>query len=224
MKLEPVLISIVIPAWKELEIQGLVNRYTSLQNVEVIVVLGEDDNVTPLPSGCVVIRGERGRAFQMNCGAKKSRGQIILFLHADTYVLPESFDSVRKSMEDRQHSIGCYSLELKPANFWIWLVSKVANIRTKVFKLPYGDQAIFLRKCDFVKIGGYNNEPILEDVLLVKAAKQIGRLVILQHLATSSSRRWYKEGMYFTTLRNWGTMIAFVLGVSPHTLAKLFKR
>jgi hypothetical protein len=220
----PALISIVIPAWREPEIQRQVNRYSSLSNVEVVVALGEGDDITTIPKGAVVARGERGRARQMNNGARSSKGAILIFLHADTDAPTDSFDLIRQTLADSQNSIGCFKLELAPANFWIWLVSRVANIRTKVLGSPYGDQALFLRRDDFEQMGGFRNEPILEDVLLVKEAKKRGRLVILPHYAKSSSRRWYERGMYSTTFRNWAIMVAFALGVSPGRLVKLFKR
>jgi hypothetical protein len=100
----------------------------------------------------------------------------------------------------------------------------VANLRSRLTRIPYGDQAIFIRASYFRSIGGFKEIPIMEDVDLMRRIKRKGwRIVIFQEPVITSARRWEKEGLLFGTLRNWFLMTLFLCGVSPERLARFYR-
>ncbi len=217
-------ISIIVPAWNEKNLDVITSLYTNLPGVEVICALAKGDDVTPEPGGTVVVRTVKGRAAQMNAGAKLASGDILLFLHADTVITQESLLAVREVLQLPYVAGGAYRLKIDSPSAWLQMVSFVANIRSLVFKAPYGDQALFLSKKLFDKIGGYRDTPILEDVMLVKQIRKRGKLKIINEYAVTSGRRWHGRGMARSTLVNWAIMLGYYMGVSPQKLVKTFKR
>ncbi len=218
----PEIISIIIPAWEEKDIGRVVRRLAKTPDVELIVALARGDEKTPEPGlGKVAISG-KGRALQMNAGASLASGDILLFLHADTSISPESLANVRKALGPPDVAGGSYRLKIDSNNLWLKLVSAVTNIRTRILDLPYGDQAIFLRRKIFEEIGGYQQTPILEDVLLVEAIKKIGSMALLNDYAVTSARKWLRKGMVKNSARNWAIITAYLLGAAPEKLAKWF--
>ncbi|MCZ6873641.1 MAG: TIGR04283 family arsenosugar biosynthesis glycosyltransferase [bacterium] len=170
-----------------------------------------------------VLDAPQGRARQMNAGARQSQGHVLLFLHADTQLPPGGLDSIRVVM--RQHDItgGAFRLNLTPPTLGLRLVAWGANLRTRIGRLPYGDQALFIRRSLFKKIGGYADTPFLEDVQLVKALRQNGKLAIIPQAVMTSGRRWQDEGLIYTTVRNNVLMLLYGLGVSPATLKRWYR-
>lgn len=156
----------------------------------------------------------------MNAGAALASGDILLFLHADTLISGESLDNVRKALDLPNVAGGSYRLKLESDNLWLKLVSAVANVRTSLLGLPYGDQAIFLRRKTFEEIGGYQLAPILEDMILVAAIKKLGALALLDDYAVSSARKWISNGMLKNTMRNWAIVGSYLLGANPEKIDK----
>jgi len=219
-----VTISIIIPAWKEKNLDNIANLYKDMPGVEVICALARGDDVTPEPGGTMIVRAAKGRAAQMNAGAGLASGDILLFLHADTVITQESLSVVREVLQLPPVAGGAYMLKIDSPSAWLWLVSVVANIRSRVFSAPYGDQALFVSREWFDKIGGYQDTPILEDVMLVEQIRNRGKLKIIDEYAITSARRWRERGMVRSTLVNWAIMLGYYLGVSPDKLVKTFKR
>ncbi len=217
-------ISIVIPAWKEKNIERHMRWITNARGVELIMALADGDDVTPAPDSIKVTRTCKGRASQMNAGASLATGDIVLFLHADTSITPESLNKVRDAMNRPGVAGGAYRLKIDSDSLWLKLVAAAANIRSRVLCLPYGDQALFLRRKTFQMIGGYENIPIMEDVRLVSAIKKSGSLTLIDDFAVTSAHAWRKRGMVMNTARNWAIMLAYLLGATPEKLAEWFKR
>jgi len=190
--------------------------------VELIVALAREDDKTPEPGSAKVAISGKGRALQMNAGALIASGDILLFLHADTFISLESLSNVRQALSAPDVAGGSYKLRIDSNNLWLKLVSAIANLRSIALGLPYGDQAIFLRRKTFEEIGGYRQTPILEDVLLVEAIKKMGRLALLDDYAVTSPRKWLREGMVGNTARNWAIMAAYLLGFAPEKINKWF--
>ncbi|MCI0529087.1 MAG: hypothetical protein L0Y56_16750, partial [Nitrospira sp.] len=103
------------------------------------------------------------------------------------------------------------------------LIALGANLRTKVLKVPYGDQGIFIKKKIFDQLGGFPEIPLMEDIALVQQMKKIGSIKILPQRVLTSSRRWKKEGLLYTTLRNWTLALLYATGVSPNKLYKWYQ-
>ncbi len=118
---------------------------------------------------------------------------------------------------------GAFDLGIRSEKFIFRLIESAASLRSRATRIPFGDQAIFVRKDYFDKIGGYQDIPIMEDVEIMKRIRKRGdKIVILHQRVHTSSRRWEKEGILRCTLRNWLLQVLYLLGVSPHRFSKLY--
>jgi hypothetical protein len=144
----------------------------------------------------------------------------LVFLHADTH-LPKSFARlIWRALADPKVAFGAFSLAIHPSSPVLNLVAAMANIRSRLLKLPYGDQALFLRRSTYFQIGGFRPWPIMEDVDLVQRLNRVGAFKLVGTPVMTSARRWQKERPVYTTLRNWSLIVRYFLGVSPGALAR----
>jgi rSAM/selenodomain-associated transferase 2 len=165
-----------------------------------------------------------GRGVQMNAGAKMASGKILLFLHCDTRLPENGLNAVKKHMKKFSVKAGAFDLSIDGTGFSYRILEKAASFRSRITRIPYGDQAIFIRKDYFFHIGQYKNIPIMEDVeLMVRIKKYKGKLKILNLNTSTSPRRWEKEGKIYCTLRNWTILTLFFMGTSPEKLAAIYK-
>lgn len=242
-KLNTPKISIIIPTLNEAKnIQATLDTIHIAKNVEVIIVDGgsEDDTVAIVKQYCkqnaqskslkdiAVISGYRGRALQMNAGAAAATGEILLFLHADTR-LPAEFDMmVRKIFSTPKITskivAGAFTLKIDAKGIGLRLVEWGVKLRSHLWQMPYGDQAIFLKKQTFEKIGGFPELPIMEDFELVRRLQKVGKITTINVPAVTSARRWLQKGIFQTTLINQIVIIAYFLGVSPQRLRSLYRQ
>lgn len=223
-------ISIVIPALNE---QAVINETIEHirglplgETVEIIVVDGgdkaetvgviTDHNVRCLSSG-------RGRGAQMNRGAFTARGEIILCLHADTRLPTNGLRNIVSAMDDAHLSAGAFDLEISAKGKAYRVIERVASLRSRLTGIPYGDQAIFVRRDYFKSLGGYKELPIMEDVDLMRRIKKDGGKVgFIPEKVKTSARRWEREGVIRCTCRNWAIMLLYLLGVPPERLVNWY--
>jgi rSAM/selenodomain-associated transferase 2 len=159
----------------------------------------------------------------MNRAAECSRGELLLFLHADT-ILPEGFAAqVRQTLRNPGIALGAFRLSIEGKGTLLRVVERTANWRSLLLSAPYGDQALFLRRETFVELGGFRPIPIMEDYDLVLRARRLGRVKILPQAVRTSARRWNRLGVLRTTLVNWLLVGGFHLGVPPDRLARWYK-
>jgi rSAM/selenodomain-associated transferase 2 len=224
-------ISIVIPVLDEVErINCSIEKVLSQKggkNCEVIVVDG-DPNGETINAIChrdvITAISEKGRAKQMNVGASLARGEILLFLHADTELPPLGLEQIIGTLADERYVGGAFDLGVDSDNFWIKAIVARTRIRSRLTRIPYGDQAIFVRKKYFEEIGGFRDIPFLEDAEFMRRIKKRGdEIFILRDRVKTSARRWKKEGIGYTTLRNMLVVVLYRLGVSPQKLAKYYR-
>ena len=223
--------SIIIPVYHEAAIiQPLIPILIGLadaENVEIIVVDGDPDGgtirvvndtrITTLVAG-------KGRAIQMNHGAAAARGDILVFLHADTLLPPCGLRFIREALENTIPVGGAFDLGIRSGKRAYRVIEKMVYYRTRLTKIPYGDQAIFIYRDLFLKIKGYKQIPIMEDIDLMRRLKVDGyRITIIPHPVQTSPRRWEREGIVRCTLRNWILATLYLLGVSPAELAKYYR-
>ncbi|MBI1390599.1 MAG: glycosyltransferase [bacterium] len=221
-------ISIIIPTLNEGErIGDLLSRLKHVSGVEIIVADGGSTDETRTVSrryGALVVTSPLGRGRQMNAGANRASGDILLFLHADTR-LPSDFPSlVRQGLEHPNTVAGAFRFRLDDRSPMLAVVEWLTNLRCLVQSEPYGDQALFMCAAIFHEMGGYPDTPILEDVILVRRLKRRGRITILKQYAVTSSRRWKRLGIMTTFLFHRMVMLAYALGVQPSTIARWLKR
>lgn len=171
-----------------------------------------------------IISKKSGRAVQMNAGAKITKGNLLLFLHADTTLPKQAVGKMLKQLEDPSLACGAFSLGIQHPSKAYRLIEAVANLRTRITRLPYGDQAQFFKKDYFDRLGGFADIPLMEDVEIMQRVKRRkDRCRILSEKVFTSARRWEKEGILYCTLRNWMLITLYSLGVSPHRLAKFYR-
>ncbi|MBI1243263.1 MAG: glycosyltransferase [Nostoc sp. RI_552] len=221
-------ISIIIPTFNESEnIQAAIASTEPSINVELIVVDGgsKDNTVSIAQSlGVKVISSPPGRATQMNAGAIAATGDILLFLHADTR-LPSGFDDmIRTALQQPKSIAGAFCLRIDAPCWSLRWVEKGVTWRSRFCQMPYGDQAIFLTKEVFYKIGMFPNLPIMEDFQLIRRLKHTGKIIIIPVPVVTSARRWLKKGVLYTTMLNQIVIIAFFLGVSPRRISCWYRQ
>ena len=197
-------------------------------DLEVIVVDGGSrDRTRELASaaGAGLISSLPGRARQMNTGARAARGKVLLFLHADTR-LPQGFrDHVgRDPVRSGGGRPGPFNYRFTPPLPGLKTIERLANWRSKVLQLPYGDQALFLAAALFHSLGGYAELPIMEDLELIQRLRRCGRIAIAPIPVVSSSRRWQAEGIWKRTWKNQAVLIGYFGGVSTGHLARWYNR
>jgi rSAM/selenodomain-associated transferase 2 len=204
-----------------------VNRLDSDGNVEIIIVDGtpEKDTLTVIRSNHVIkISSEQGRAKQMNAGASIARGEILIFLHADTELPIHALRKIGSFIEQTEYVAGAFDLGIKSNKRIFKVIGTLSSLRSRLNRVPFGDQAIFLRKEYFNKIKGYKEIPLMEDVELLRRIKKSGdRIRIFHDRVMTSPRRWEKEGVIYCTLRNWTLQALYLLGVSPEKLTNFYK-
>ncbi len=219
------LLSVIIPCLNEEAVIAGTLRSVLAEEVEVIVVDGGSRDRTcaiALELGVQVVHTSAGRGVQMNQGAAVARGDLLLFLHADT-LLPEHylqyiFSCVRKPT----FAVGAFHLNLCGMRRRLSFISRMANVRSKWLGLVYGDQGLFMTKDLFESVGGYPETAIMEDFMLVQKMRAKGTIELANAEVQSSGRRWDKYGVWYPTLINQMVIVGFFLGLSPDVLAKIY--
>lgn len=221
------LFSVVVPVLGETaRINALVDNVRAAGYglaLEIIVVDGDAAGRTIRAidrQGVLGLTAPRGRGSQQNAGAAAATGDALLFLHADTRLPAGAFQAAAAILDGRAE-LGAFSLAIRSTNPLLRLIAAAATWRSRFFSLPYGDQALFLRRDIFEALGGFADIPVMEDVDLVRALRRAGGRVAVSPLSvTTSARRWRAGGILATTLRNLVLLLLFSLGVSPHRLAR----
>lgn len=218
-------ISVIIPALNEAaQIGSTLRHLEGAGAAEVIVVDGgsSDETVQIAESlGARVLRGPANRGMQQNLGAESATGEILLFLHADTRP-PDGFaGQVRAILDERGTIAGAFRFRLDASSFGFSLVERMVRLRSKLFSLPYGDQALFMSRQAFEKAGRFADLPVLEDFDLVRRLKRVGKIQLADSAAVTSARYWRERGVWQVTWRHQLCILGYYLGVSPSRLARL---
>ena len=220
-------ISIIIPVLNEAAIiQSTLENLLAYPDVEVIVVDGESQDNTPSiarAAGIKTIIVSGGRSAQMNAGAKIAQADILLFLHIDTS-LPDNFiELVVQTLQQPKVIAGAFELGIEGKKTSLRWIETLVKMRSHLFSLPYGDQAIFLTKQNFIKVGGFPQIPIMEDFELIQRLKRRGKIAIAPGTVITSGRRWQKLGVWKTTLINQLVIAGYYLGVPHDKLSRFYR-
>jgi rSAM/selenodomain-associated transferase 2 len=221
-------VSIVVPALDEAD--GIGRTLAGLAplraaGAEVIVVDGGSRDATrsiAAPLCDRVLVAPRGRASQMNAGARASRGEILVFLHADTRLPEGALPSIRAALAGGRHAWGRFDVRIEGRAPLLALVAATMNLRSRATGIATGDQAMFMRRAAFEAAGGFPAIPLMEDVALSKALKRISPPACVRDRVTTSGRRWERHGVVATVALMWRLRLAYALGVDPHRLARRY--
>lgn len=190
---------------------------------EIIVVDGgsSDRSVEVARARCdQLIEGQSGRARQMNAGAIVSSGEAIAFVHADT-IVPSTFArDIEVALTDARVAGGRFDLAFDIRGPTFDLVATMINLRSRIMRSATGDQAIFVRREVFDRLGGYADIDLCEDVDLMRRMRRVGRVACLRSRVITSARRWQRAGLVRTVLRMWLIKTLFLAGVSPAWLKR----
>ena len=220
------MISVIIPTLNEEKVLDKTLRHLKGAEVEMIISDGGSTDQTlhiARSSNLHVISSPAGRSHQLNKGAEASNGDILLFLHADT-LLPAHFTGhIVKTLENPGVAAGAFRLTVDDNRIIFRFIETGANIRSSLLQMPYGDQALFMKRKIFQKIGGFPSIPIMEDFAFVRMLRKEGRIQTLNEHVTTSARRWVSQGPIKTTLKNQCMIAGYLLGFSPGRLARFYR-
>lgn len=220
-------VSVIIPTLNEAEQLPLTLKQVAAgEPTEIIVADGgsHDDTLRIAQShGATVVSSPPNRARQMNAGAKAACGETFLFLHADTLLPANYCDAVRTALRSPDIVGGAFRFRIADPFPGRRLVESTTNLRSRLWRMPYGDQALFVRRWAFDELGGFPELPIMEDYEFVRRLRHLGRLAILNEAALTSGRRWQRLGFLRTTLINRLVIAGYHCGVRPAKLAALYR-
>ncbi len=223
----PVL-SIVIPALDE--VAGIVDMVRSLQDLRargVELVLADGGSVdgtcaSASPWVDAVCAAPRGRASQMNTGARVARADILLFLHADTR-LPTRADAHVRAAVAAGCCWGRFDVRIAGRPTLLPVIAALMNLRSRLSGIATGDQAIFITRAAFERIGGFPMQPLMEDIEMSRRLKRLGRPACVRARVTTSGRRWERRGVWATIVLMWWLRWRYWRGESPERLAEAYR-
>lgn len=221
-------LSVVVPALDEAA--NLARLLPDLQrawpDIEIIVVDGGSRDGTPDvvrgQAGVRLLEGARGRARQMNAGARQAGGDVLLFLHADTRLPDGAPGAIAAALADPAVVGGRFDVCFDSRRRVLGVVAWFMNARSRATSICTGDQAIFVRRAAFEAVGGYPDIALMEDIELCRRLKTRGRLAALRARVTTSARKWEREGPLRTIGLMWTLRLLYFCGVAPARLHRWY--
>jgi rSAM/selenodomain-associated transferase 2 len=220
--------SIIMPVLNEeaiLEFQlTRLIRQCAHQDYELLLVDGgsSDRTVQVAQRYAQVLTAPRGRAQQMNAGAAAASGDVLLFLHADTELPDNAFLAIEQTLASPDVVAGAFRLCFNCERLPYKLVAFMTNLRSQTFTVFTGDQAYFIRAASFKAIGGYPDQPLMEDLEIITCLRKIGRVVLLQQYVKTSARRHENIGLLRSVIFMWYLRTLYKFGVSPGRLQIMY--
>ena len=223
-------LSIVIPVLDEAAtLPALLERVAPLRacGTEVIIVDGGSRDGSPTlveRAGVALVRAQRGRARQMNAGAAAARGDVLLFLHADTELPPFADQAVLAALATGRHVWGRFDVSIIGRHWMLPVVATMMNLRSRLTGIATGDQGIFMTRAACKRIGGFEDIPLMEDIAASRALRRLSRPAIPPATLQTSARRWQRHGIIKTIVTMWGLRLAYFLGVPSQRLARYYSQ
>ena len=169
-----------------------------------------------------LLSSEAGRARQLNVGAAAGTADVLLFLHADTHLPAAARHLMEQALDDPAILGGRFDVRFDRPSMWGKVVSTLMNVRSRISRISTGDQAIFVRRAIFDRLGGFSDIPIMEDIDFTTRLKRAGEIAAIREPVTTSFRRWEQQGPLRTILLMWGLRFLYWIGVGPHRLAQFY--
>ncbi len=219
-------LSVIVPVLnEEITVEATLQALVALAPYEIIIVDGGSRDRTReicRRFAVEVLSSERGRARQMNFGARRASGDVLLFLHADTRLPESALRDIDAALSDPRYLGGRFDVELPGAHWMFKMIAALINYRSRATKIGTGDQALFVRRDIFDLIGGYPDIPLMEDIVFCRALKGMGNIACLRSRVVTSARRWERDGVWRTILRMWMLKLCYFAGVSPSRLKQFY--
>ncbi len=226
-------LAVIVPVLNEQEtIQALLQQIQAQNHdntVEIVIVDGDRQGstlatLTALPPWVKTMVSDPGRGHQMNVGARSTSAEILLFLHSDIQLPDQVLSQIESLMNNPKIQGGAFDFEILSPKWTLKWIGRISSWRSRLTRIPYGDQCIFIRRSAFEAVEGYPEIPIMEDVALMRLLKaRRNQIRFLRPPVGVSDRRWEQEGLVFCTLRNWILLLLYLGGMSPHRLLKWYK-
>ncbi|MCP5271361.1 MAG: TIGR04283 family arsenosugar biosynthesis glycosyltransferase [Burkholderiaceae bacterium] len=220
-------LSVIVPMLDEAAgIQAFLDALAPLRRSGVELVLvdgGSRDGTLARCAGRAdrVLAGPRGRARQMNHGAAHARGAALLFLHADTRLPPRALAAVQQALARR--AWGRFDVRIEGRSAMLPVVAALMNLRSRLSGIATGDQAIFVRREAFDAVGGFPDQPLMEDIELSRRLRALGRPACLRAHVATSGRRWDERGAWRTIVLMWRLRWRYWRGAAPDALAREYR-
>lgn len=221
-------LSIIIPTLNEAtHIREVLKRLQPLRTrgTEVIVVDADSIDATrniAAPLADHVLTTERGRATQMNAGAKVASGDTLLFLHADSILPPNGDELIARALNDPRFEWGRFDVNIAGTHGMLPVVGWLMNHRSRLTGIATGDQGIFVNRETFTTIGGFPAQPLMEDVAISARLLRVSRPICLDARITTSGRRWEQHGVWRTIFLMWHLRFKYFMGADPAYLHRIY--
>ncbi len=221
----PADISVVIPTLNEVgSIKSCIESARLAGATQIIVVDADSDDetigISRLAGATAMVRSEPGRGIQLNRGAAEATGEVILFLHADSQLGSGCLSQICQ----RSNVVwGAFRQRIDAPQRSFRGIERGNALRVTVRRMPFGDQAVFVRREIFQQQGGFAQIPLMEDYEFASRMKKVAAPVLLDGPVTISARRWQENGVIRQTFHNWMIQVAYRLGVSPEALAQFYR-
>ena len=221
-------LSIIIPTLHEAgDIEAALSRLQALRtrDVEIIIADGSSNDRTAdlaKPLADRVITSERGRAKQMNAGAAIATADVLLFLHADTILPADADQLILRGLANTRRGWGRFDVAISGAHFFLPVIAWFMNHRSRITGIATGDQAIFMTRAAFATLGGFPDQPLMEDVEITSRLKKLCAPLCLRERVITSGRRWQKHGVWRTIWLMWRLRWQYYFGAKPAALHKIY--
>jgi rSAM/selenodomain-associated transferase 2 len=218
-------VSVIIPTLNEASvIAATLASVREQRPFEIIVADGgsTDDTRTRAAEADLFLSSPRGRAKQMNAGAARARGEVLLFLHADCLLETGALTEAVHCLRRPKVVAGCFQMRVQAESLFYRLIDACATARVRLTSLVYGDQGLFLRRSLFESLGGFPPYQLMEDVFFSRILRRQGRIAVSNRRIFVSPRRWQKAGLIRQTLRNWTLTALAAAGMHPDRLARFY--
>lgn len=218
--------AVLVPVLDEAaNLRCLLPRLVAAADEVIVCDGGSGDGSPELASrlGARVVSAPQGRGTQLNRAAEAASADVLLFLHADTRLPPDGIEAVRRAVA-RGERAGGFLVRFDSRRLLYRVGARVMSLRTRLTRVPLGDQAQFVERRTFQAVGGFREWPILEDLDLIRRLKRSTRIAVLPLRVETSARRFQTGGPARTVARNWLIWALYFSGVSPQRLARLYRR
>ncbi|MFA7299763.1 MAG: TIGR04283 family arsenosugar biosynthesis glycosyltransferase [Sideroxydans sp.] len=222
-------LSVIIPILNEAaQLPDLFGHLLSLQRAGCEIIFADGGSMDASPelartAGYQVVTSARGRAVQMNTGAAAATGELLLFLHADTRLPQDAPHHIAQALRGSDHCWGRFDVCIAGKSSMLRVVARMMNWRSCLTGIATGDQAMFMRRDVFLRLHGFPEQPLMEDIELSKRLKRISRPACICHCVTTSGRRWETRGVWPTIFLMWRLRWAYWRGVDASELADLYR-